>query len=180
MRTPHGSNKRVAGPGPRFGLVAMAFTLLLAGCGGGKKITELQRKEASHLVSEADFAMTLRDYARAEGTLAKAVELCPDTGSYWMNLGLARIRQGNRSGGKNAYQSALHAFEAAAGVNKTEAYPWLKQVYVLALLGRAEDSRALLAKAAKQFPANRAVKNFIEQKQLDLMLADPSFKQDAL
>lgn len=103
---------------------AAGTLLLAAGCGLGKnKITDLQRKEAAHLASEAEFAMTLRDYARAEGTLAKVVELCPDTGPYWMNLGTARIRLGNRGGAKEAYQSALRAFAAAADLNKDRSGP---------------------------------------------------------
>src|SRR5205809_519111 len=92
-----------------------AAGLLLAACGKSrseKQITELQRKEAAHLASEAQFAHTLRDYAREEGVLAKVVELCPDTGGYWINLGVARMRMGNRVRAREAYQSALQAYQA--------------------------------------------------------------------
>ena len=54
-------------------LVTAGVLLLGAGCGGAKKkkeITEANRKEASLNVSEAQFALSVRDYARAEPLLA--------------------------------------------------------------------------------------------------------------
>jgi tetratricopeptide (TPR) repeat protein len=167
----------------RTPLVAALATVavLCAGCGPKEKpITELQRKEAAHMVSEADFAMTLRDYPRAETSLAKAVELAPDMGSYWINLGIARKRQGNTSGAKDAYQRALRAYETQAKKNATDADPWFRQIYVLALLGRPDDARAMADKMAKTFPNNRNVRVFIEEKHLDQMLADPGTKSNAL
>jgi tetratricopeptide (TPR) repeat protein len=154
---------------------------LCVGCGQGEKpITELQRKEAAHLASEADFAVTLKDYPRAESALAKATELAPDMGSYWINLGVVRKRQANAGGAKDAYQRALRAYEAQAKKNPTDPDPWLRQIYVHALLGRPDDARSTMERMAKQFPTNRNVRVFIDEKQLDEMLADPSFKQNVL
>ena len=74
-------------------IFASAALLLAAGCKPKTKaITSLERKEAANLVSEARFAITLRDDARAEGLLAQAAQLCPDTGDYWLNLGMTRRR----------------------------------------------------------------------------------------
>jgi tetratricopeptide (TPR) repeat protein len=147
-----------------------------------KPITELQRKEAEHLVAEASFAMNLRDWPRAEGLLAKAVQLNPEAGVYWISLGSMRVRVGNKVGAKEAYQGALKAFEDAATKDETkkDAEPWLKQMQVLALLGRVDEARAMLDKTAKKFPDNRNVKQFVETKAFDKMLADPIFKQGAL
>lgn len=164
-------------------VVAVTLALGATGCGAKKKeITELQRKEADHLVAEADFAMNMRDWARAEGVLAKATSLVPDNGVYWTSLGAMRVRLGNKAGAKDAYLSALKAYEEEAAADKTKAdvEPWLKQVYVLALLGRVGDGRSLLEKINRQFPGNRNVRAFIEGKQFDAMLADPLFKQAAL
>ena len=163
-------------------LVAAGFLVCgLTGCGAKKsKITDLQRKEAAHLASEADFAINLRDWPRAEGLLTKAVKVCPDTGNYWLSLGTARIRAGNKSGAKEAYQGALKAFADEAGADKNDPEPWLRQAYVLALLGKTEDGRALLEKAAKKFPSDRSVRSFVENKQFDKLIAQPDFKQNAL
>ena len=81
----------------------------LTGC-GRKEITVLQRKEAANLASEAQFASTLRDYARAEGLYAKAAELCPDNGEYWVVLGVTRKRLKDNSGAKKAYENAVDAY----------------------------------------------------------------------
>jgi tetratricopeptide (TPR) repeat protein len=164
----------------RFLIVLLAVGLALGGCARRKQITELQRKQAAQLASEADFAMTLRDWARAESVLAKAVDISPDAGAYWVTLGTTRIRLGKRDAARTAYKRALDAYEGDAAATKTDVDPWLQQVYVLALLGRVNDGRALLEKVAKKFPGNRDVRAFIERKQYDQMLADPGFKEMAL
>ena len=164
-------------------ILAVGLGASAAGCGGRKKeITELQRKQAEHLVAEADFAINMRDWARAEGVLARATNLVPDNGAYWSSLGATRVRLGNKAGAKDAYLRALKAYEEEAAADKTgtDVEPWLKQVYVLALLGRVNDGRALLEKIDKKFPRDRNVRAFIEGRQLDAMLADPLFKQAAL
>lgn len=162
------------------GAVALVVS---AGCGGGgkkKEVTELQRKESAHHASDAQFAMSVRDYARAEASLAKATALTPDDGALWVSLGAARVKLGNKAGAKAAYQAALSAYEKAARSEKKDPEAWTSQAYVLALLGRAEEGRAVIQKAAKQFPENRSLKALVESKQFDRMLADAAFKERAL
>ena len=156
--------------------VLLIALVVLPGC-GKKEITPLQRKQAANFVSEAEFAVTMRDYARAEGLYAQATSLCPDTGSYWLSLASTRMRLGQRDAARAAYKQALKAFEGAAADNKADAEPALQQVYVLALLGRVDDARALLAKLPARYPNDRGVRSFIDEKRLDQMVADPQFKQ---
>lgn len=162
----------------RFILVLLGFVAVAAtGCGRrGREITSLQRKEAASLASEAEFAMTMRDLPRAEKALTKVVALCPDTGEYWVGLGSLRMRLGDRDGAKSAYQSALSAYEDAAKKEKADGGPVLQQVHVLALLGRVDEARKLLEKSEKKFPNDRLIRDFIQERQLDQMLADPTFK----
>eukprot|EP01031_Cornospumella_fuschlensis_P048113 gene48113-58932_t len=95
-------------------ILGALLILIAAGCKPkAADITSLQRKEAANLVSEAQFAMSIRDYARAEGLLTKATALEFDNGNYWISLGSMRVRLGQRPAAKAAYESALHAFEAA-------------------------------------------------------------------
>ena len=152
---------------------------LTAGC-GRKEITSLQRKQAENLVSEADFASSLRDYPRAEGLLAQAVAVCPDTPIYWLNLGSVRRRQGNRAGAKTAYEEVLDLARANYRKDGKDPEPLLQQVYVLALLGRMEDARAALEKAKKNHPDDRNVRAFVERNQLDHLADEPAFKEVAL
>jgi tetratricopeptide (TPR) repeat protein len=164
-----------------FLLLVAAALLLAAGCKPKpKEISTLQRKEAANLVSEANFAVTLHDYARAEPLFEKAAKLCPDTGDYWVGLGITRRRQGDTSGAKDAYKSALAAYRDAAELKPDDSAPRLQEIYVLALLGRADDARAALERARKKLPASRDLREFDESHQLDRLLADSGFKEIAL
>jgi Flp pilus assembly protein TadD len=152
-----------------------------AGCGKRKtEITSLQRKEAANLISEAQFALTLRDQARAEGLLTKAAETCPDTGEYWLLLGQTRMKLGQKDGARTAYKRALEAFDDEAKAKKTDPQPVLQQITVLALLGRIDDAKASIEKLPARFPGNRSIRSFTDGKVLDRMLADPKFKELAL
>lgn len=162
-------------------LLTLVALLAFSGCKPKPKdISPLQRKEAASLVSEAQFALTLRDYARAEPLFEKASKLCPDVGDYWVNLGVTRRRLGNKSGAKSAYEKAASAYHDAHDINPKEPEPFLQEVYVLALLGKMDDARKALGKAHKALPDNRAVKGFVENKQLDRIIEDPTFKEIAL
>lgn len=152
---------------------------LALGC-AKKKATPLERKQAANMVSEAQFAITVREYDRAEDLLAKATSLDPDMGIYWLRLGTTRIKRGNKSGARDAYKHALTAFQDEARQKKTDAEPALQQVYVLALLGRVDDARKLQEELVTRYPNEREVKAFVEEKRLDQVIADPQFKQAAL
>src|SRR4051812_43594827 len=105
---------------------------MLAGCGARKKeITSLQRKEAANYVSEAQFAVTVRDYARAESLYTKAAAVCPDTGEFWLGAASMRVRLGKRDQAKSAYKDALKAYEVEAAANPTDPAPVEQQVTIL-------------------------------------------------
>ncbi len=161
-------------------VLAAAFAglaLLSAGCGPKRKdVSDRDRKEAAHLASEAQFALSLKDYARTESLLAKAVELTPDAGALWISLGSARVRQGKKDVAKTAYLGALKAYDLEIAEKPEHAESWLKKVYVLALLGRTDEARGFLEQTAKKFPDTRGVRQFVDGKQFDRMLADPIFK----
>lgn len=164
-------------------LVAVLGVAALSACGGGKKkaeVSESKRKEATLHVSEAQFALSVRDYARAEPLLAKAAELAPDTGDYWLILGQTRMRLGQKDAARTAYKRALAAFEDDAKEKKTEPQPVLQQITTLALLGRIDDAKALIEKLPARFPDNRAIRTYSDGKALDRMMSDPKFKELAL
>ncbi len=163
---------------PLLGLVA---AVLLAGC--EKKPVEVTRQmqaEVANLLSEADFANQLRDYARAEPLLAKAVAIIPDVGENWVLLGAARRRLNDTSGARTAYREALAAFERGFKADAKRTDLLLQQVYVHALLGQADKARALLEKAAKDYPADREIQEFLRSQAIDRMMSDPNFKSVAL
>jgi len=157
--------------------LAAGFT---AGCSRHKEITSLERKQAASDVSEAEFALNLRDYVRAEGLLTQAVAICPDTPEYWLNLGSVRRRLGNRDGAKAAYEQMLDVVRDLYRHDKTDPGPLLQQIYVLALLSRMDEARAVLEQAQKEHPDDGNVRAFVEGHQLERFQTDPTFKASAL
>jgi Flp pilus assembly protein TadD len=159
-----------------FGILAILF---LGGC-KPKEITPLARKQGATLASDANFAMSVRDYARAENSLDQATKACPDEPEYWMGLGIARRRLENRKGAKAAFQEALKASEAQYKRDPKNPQPVLQQVYLLALLGRVDEARTRLEKAKAKHPDSRDLRIFVENDQLNRLMADPAFKELAL
>jgi tetratricopeptide (TPR) repeat protein len=160
-------------------IIFTTLAIALAGCGKKKEVTSLQRKAAANYISEAQFAVSVRDYARAESLYAKAAAACPDTGEYWLGLGSMRIRLGQRDQARDAYKSALKAYQEDAAAKPTEVQPVLQQVTVLLLLGRTNDARAIVATLPKKFPGHRAIQG-IDDKSIDELVKDPKFKELAI
>jgi len=153
----------------------LAATFALCGC-RHREITKLEREEAANMVSEANFAVTVKEWGRAEGLYARAAALCPDSGDYWVNLGLVRMRLGNRDGARSAYKEAVSAYKDAAELDPANSQAVVRRLYVLVVLGRADEARSVLEKARSRNPGDRVLKKFAENRDLDKMAADPGLK----
>ncbi|HEY5227288.1 MAG TPA: tetratricopeptide repeat protein [Opitutaceae bacterium] len=156
--------------------LAMAAALALAGC-RAREITKLERDEAANDVSDADFAVTIHDWGRAETGYGSAAALCPDEGDIWMNLGIVRMRQHKGSDAKAAYKSALSAYEDSYKAHPSNSVTVLRRAYALVVLGRGDEARSVVADAAARAPDDRRLQSFIETKGLDKMMADPGLKE---
>jgi tetratricopeptide (TPR) repeat protein len=153
----------------------LAAALALCAC-RHREITKLEREQAANEASEADFAVTVKEFSRAEGLYAKAAAQCPDTGDYWLNLGIVRVRLGDRGGARAAYKSAEGAYRDAAERDAADSRSVIRRIYVLVVLGRPDDARAALDKARARSPGDRVLKSFNENGGLQKMLADPALK----
>jgi tetratricopeptide (TPR) repeat protein len=160
-------------------IAPLLLCLLVFATGCGPKITSLQRKEAANLVSEAQFATTMRDWARAEELLAKATQLCPDNGEYWLNLGSVRRRLDNLSGARKAYEQAAAAYGDAYKADPKDPQPLMQQVYVYSLLQQEKKALKALERAQQDHSANPNVRNFTPET-LTRMREDPGFKDLAI
>jgi tetratricopeptide (TPR) repeat protein len=164
-------------------LIALLLGLALpffAGCKPGPKdITPLQRKQAASLASEADFALTLKDFARAEGLYQQATGLCPDVPQYWENLGVTRRRLNDLNGARAAYRQALAVHEDRYRQARNPA-DLLQQAWLLALLGRDDDAATLMRKTISLYPDDARVRQASDPKWLERMHNDPTFKAIAL
>ncbi|MEI8089195.1 MAG: tetratricopeptide repeat protein [Opitutaceae bacterium] len=159
----------------------LSLMVITTGCKPkSASITSLQRKEAAGLVSEAEFAMTIRELVRAEKLLTQACALEFDNGKTWISLGMIRVRLGRKPAAKEAYESALHAYAEAYALQPKSAQLYLQQVYLLALMGRMTDARSVLAEIQKQHGTDPEVRSFVQSRQLDAMAQSPQFKEIAL
>jgi tetratricopeptide (TPR) repeat protein len=158
----------------RLALV-LAAALALAGC-RAKEISSTDRKEAANIVSEAEFAVTLKDWPRAEGLYVKATAMCPDQGEYWVGLGVVRMRMQNRGGAKDAYKSALSDYTDDIKRDPANTLAVIRSASVLVILGRLDDAKSLIDGAYAKNPGDRRLKEFVEAKGLDKIAADPGLK----
>jgi Flp pilus assembly protein TadD len=158
----------------RLALV-LAAALVLAGC-RAREITKLERDEAANVVSEAEFAVTMKDWARAEGLYAKAVALCPDQGETWVRLGVVRVRLHNSDGAREAYKSALSAFRDDFKRDPASTASVIRCASILVILGRVDEARSLVDKAYARNPDDRRLREFVQMKGVDRIVADPGLK----
>jgi Flp pilus assembly protein TadD len=156
--------------------LVLAAALTLAGC-SKKVISPLDRAEAANMASEADFAMNVHEWGRAEGLYAKATTLCPDSGDTWMALGVARMHLNDPSGARSAYKSAAGAFKDAFAGDPSNPRDLEQQAYVLVLLGRQDEARSVAAKARKDHPDDRVIRQFVDGGELEKVIADPGLKE---
>jgi tetratricopeptide (TPR) repeat protein len=155
--------------------VLLAAVLALSGC-HRKAITKLERDEAANLVSEAEFAVTLKEWPRAEDLYSKAVKLSPDAGDTWVNLGIVRMRQDDHSGARTAFKSAISAFKDEFAGDPTHTQAVIHCAYVLVILGRTDEARSFVDKARASYPDDRLLRSFVESKSVDRMMSDPGLK----
>jgi tetratricopeptide (TPR) repeat protein len=152
--------ERIAVPRSRPGRLFLVFGIAgLAGCGENPAEQSRRAREAELLAAEAAFAINLRDWPRAEQTLARATELDPGRADLWLSLGSTRVRAGRTTEAREAYLKALRSFERAAdaAAAKTDPVPTLEQIRVLA-----------------------RVRAFTEAGGIEQFAADPAFREIAL
>lgn len=169
-------------------IVPYAALIVCLGLSACSKLTEAEKNglpkevptaveaESGKLVSEAEFALQLRDAARAEKALSQAVKLRTDIPEWWMLLGLTQKTLGKTSDARASYKKALAIHERRYEVTGEPDHV-LPQLLTLVLIGRDDDARALLAKAAKKHPTSLPIKKMVEAGVVDRMLADPDVQQ---
>ncbi|MBI5383023.1 MAG: tetratricopeptide repeat protein [Opitutae bacterium] len=161
-----------------------AVCLLFAACkdkskaapGQPKEVSKLVSAEAENCVSDATFAVQIKDFARAEKSMARAVELRPDVADWWVTLGSLCKRQGKTSEARSAYKKALGLLEDRYAAT-SEPQDLQQQLAIMVLLGREADARTELERAYKKRPTEPVLKNYYETKLIDLLLQDENIKQ---
>lgn len=140
--------------------------------GEPREVSRVVAAEAETYMSDAMFALQIKDFARAEQSLAKAVKLRDDIPDWWVNLGIARKRLGQKGDAKSAYKKALALHEKAYDKSKDPRFVD-GQIYLLLLLGEEKEARSLLDKAIRNHPDSQDLLRFRDAKGIDLLLRDP-------
>jgi Flp pilus assembly protein TadD len=161
--------------------IALLIVSLVAACGAKRKeVTAEERQQAAAAAGEASFANYMKDVAAAEKALTRATTLNPFDADYWFDLGVARARLQDKSGARAAFKNVISVCADKAREDPGNATWLVKQIRPMVLLGRADDARAILEKAAKQFPTDLQVRQFKELNLIDTLLKDPLLKEFAL
>jgi tetratricopeptide (TPR) repeat protein len=152
--------------------------LLLAGC-SKKEPDPAVAAEARMLASEAQFAMQIREFKRAEELMQRAIDLRDEQPEYWVTLGMARRRQDNTSGARKAYEKAL-SMHTSRYKDEKNPEELAQQAFVLALLGRTDEALKLLEKGVKDHPDSAALKKMADPRGLPRTFQNADFKALAI
>ncbi len=161
--------------------IAMALALAVSGCKDKpKEIPAIARAEAAQYVGEAEFAMQIRDYARAEGLFARAVELDSEQPRYWLHLGSARKHLNNISGARKAYERARELLQLQYRGDKSSPVPLFAEIQVCILLGKPDDAKNVYDRIVRDHGAEAEVKDFVERRLFDELVTDTNLKAMSL
>ncbi len=159
-----------------FIVLACATALFVTGCSKKpKEVPEAVKREAASLLSEAQFAMSIREFSRAEELIQRALKLQDDVPEYWVSLGMARRKQDDKDGARKAYKKALglHVDRYKADKKPEEL---AQQAFVLALLGNTDEALKLLDKGLKEYPDSAVMKKMADPRGLPRTFQTAEFK----
>lgn len=158
-------------------LIGCVAVLFVGGCSKGKpkEVPESVKHEAAVLVSEAQFAMQIREYARAEELVRRALKLREDMPEYWVSLGMALRKKDDKAGARKAYEKALDLHADRYEAEKTPE-GLSQQAFVLALLGRTDEALKLLQKGLKEYPDSTTMKEMANPRGLPRTFRTDEFR----
>jgi len=137
-----------------------------------KEVSRSVAAAAASAASEAEFAIQIRDYTRAEEQLRRALEMRPEIADWWLELGQVYKRQAKVAEARKAYERALQAYQAEYRRGE-DPVDLLQQIYVQVLLGRESEARKTLDNVAKKHGTHPEVSHFQEEKMLEHWLRAP-------
>lgn len=166
-------------------LALAVLGLVAGGCKGKhqekpKEISVAARAEAAQNYNEAEFAAQIRDHARAEGLLVKAVELDPEVPNYWLRLGVARKKLGNKDGARKAYEHTRELLHILYERDKSSPNPLLAEMEVCVLLGKPDDAKKIYDQVVHDHGSDPEVKEFVQNRTYDALFQSPRLKEIAL
>ena len=162
----------------RLFTVFICVTTLALAAGCTKKLKEVDpqaEKEAKLLMSEAQFAMSIREYPRAEELIRRSIKLTDEVPEYWVSLGMTLRKQDNKDEARKAYKRALELHTLRYEISK-KPEELAQQAFVLGLLGKTDDALKVLEKGLKEYPDSPVMKKMADPRGLPSTFKNQQFK----
>ena len=156
----------------RPSVVVVVGVLCLAGCGdAGPEVAD----RAQVLAGQAAEAFNAGDYSEARSLSREAVTRKPDSAEAWVEHGMACAAMQDGGCARDSYERALQLHAQQYRENPGDSNQLQQQVYVLLLLGRDAEARALLTQGLERHPEDRQLALFASD--LEGLLADSGFQK---
>lgn len=154
----------------RFSIVVVLSVLCVAGCANR---APLANDRAQNLADRAAQAFLDEEYKKARSLSEEAVRLRPDFAEAWVLHGKSCVLEGDAASARESYERALRLHAQRYRMNSDDTSQLVQQVYILLLLGRDAEARALLAQGLEAHPADERLT--LLSSGMDNLLADGEF-----
>ena len=153
-------------------VVVVVSILCLAGCGdSGPEVAD----RAQVLAGQAAEAFNAGDYSEARSLSREAVTRKPDFAEAWVGHVMACAAMQDGGCALDSYERALQLHAQRYRENPDDANQLQQQVYVLLLLGRDAEARALLTQGLERHPEDRQLALFASD--LETLLGNADFQK---
>lgn len=146
--------------------------LHVAGCA---QRTPVANGRAQNLADQAAQAFFDGQYEKARSLSEEVVRLRPDFAEAWVLHGKSCTLEGDAASGPESYERALQLHAQKYRMNSDDTNELAQQVYILLLLGREAEARALLAQGLDAHRADERLT--LLSSGMDGLLADGEFRR---
>ncbi len=156
----------------RLVIVVVLGVLCVAGCADQ---VPLANDCAQSLVDRATQAFLDAEYEKARSLSEEVVHLRPDFAEAWVLHGKSCVLEGDTASAREAYERALQLHAERYRTNPEDTSQLAQQVYVLLLLRRDTEARALLTQGLEAHPADERLT--LLSSGMGNLLADEEFRR---
>ncbi len=132
--------------------------------------------EVGRIISEAEFAVQMKDFARAETLMNQAIALEKDDARHYMRLAYVAIQQANKTNARAAYEKALKCYIQESKGDGGNPAIILDIINVHLLLRQPAEAQKVLDAAVKQFPKVEDFKIMQKENAIQQMMKDPEIQ----
>ena len=156
----------------RLVIVVVLSVLCIAGCADR---VPMANDCAQSLADRATQAFLDAEYEKARSLSEEAVRVRPDLAEAWVLHGKSCVLEGDTATARKAYERALQLHAERYRTSPEDTNQLVQQVYILFLLHRDSEARALLTQGLEAHPADEGLTRLSSG--LGNLLADEEFRR---